>query len=163
MSFLKQYVVMKTKFTIGFWAFMLWGMSSFAAGYQVLLQGNRQLAMGNMGAALRPEAGSVYWNPGALGFLDKSAVSAGVTFLQARVDYTSLEGGKTAETDSPLAAVPQVYAVWAPQNSNFRFGIGFYTPYGSSVSWGDKNWPFPFLLTEIKLKTKKSRHLIYSP
>ncbi|MCG8474468.1 MAG: outer membrane protein transport protein [Cytophagales bacterium] len=134
---------------------------SFASGYQVLLQSNRQLAMGNLGVALRPSASSVFWNPAALGFMDRSAIEAGFNLIDAEHNYWAsdtrdVNGNPvldpyTSKTSSPFGAPVHLYGVWAPEGSQFRFGIGFYTPFGSKVEWGD-SWRHSDLLKELTLK-----------
>jgi long-chain fatty acid transport protein len=44
-----------------------------------------------------------------------------------------------------------LYAVWGPNESKWKFGLGAYTPFGSSVSWGD-TWQGKYLLNEISLQ-----------
>ncbi|BDD03195.1 OmpP1/FadL family transporter [Aureibacter tunicatorum] len=126
----------------------------FAAGYQVLLQGNRQLAMGNMGVGIKPDAASVFWNPGAIGFLQQNSVMLGGNILNSKIQYVDSQNPNSAykaETDNPLGFVPHLYGVWGPKNSNFKFGLGVYAPFGSSVKWED-NWKYSDLTQEITLQ-----------
>ncbi|BDD09149.1 membrane protein [Fulvitalea axinellae] len=132
-------------------------LEGWATGYQALLQGNRELGMGNLGVALRPTASSVYWNPGALGFMGYNSVQAGVTFAGSKHHYRPLWSGSDlsqyeASTDSPVGTPFHVYATFGGENSDFRFGLGVYTPFGSSVKWED-GWDGRGYLTEMSLKT----------
>ncbi|BDC99527.1 OmpP1/FadL family transporter [Persicobacter psychrovividus] len=141
-------------------ALLLMGsISSMAAGYQVLLQGNRQAAMGNLGVGLQPDPSSVFWNPGALAMARRSGISVGFNLIDSKVNYWDSEtpnSNYTASTNSPLGTPFHVYGAFQPKNSdgeysNWAFGIGVYTPYGSSVNWDD-NWKGSSLLTSIKLQ-----------
>lgn len=127
--------------------------SSFAAGFQVLLQGNRQTGMGNVGVGLRPDASSLFFNPGAIGMMNNNSIAVGFNpIFSKNVYYDSevLNSTYTAETDNPLGTPFYAYGVFGPADSNFKFGLGVYTPYGSSVNW-EEGWKGENQLDEIQL------------
>ena len=130
------------------------GYLSFGSGYQVLLQGNRTTGMGNLGVMMYSDASSLFFNPGAMGFMDHNSVMAGFNPIFASNTYWNSEtenSNYTANSDNPMGTPFHVYAVWGPQESNFKFGVGAFTPFGSSVNWGT-SWIGRDLLNELSLK-----------
>lgn len=126
----------------------------WASGFQVLLQGNRQTAMGNVGVSLNPDAYSLFFNPGAMGMMDYNQVSVGFNpifsnnvFYNSEVQFSTY----TARTENPMGTPFHFYGVWGPQDANIKFGLGVYTPYGSGVRWGD-DWIGENQLREISLQ-----------
>ncbi|MCG8476900.1 MAG: outer membrane protein transport protein [Cytophagales bacterium] len=135
-----------------FLTFALLSESLFATGYQVLLQGNRQAAMGNLGVALNPDASSVFWNPGALAFMDFNQLTAGGNLIFATNSYwdSSSPGSQyTARTKNDLGTPFFLYAAWSPAGWPVKFAAGFYTPFGNRVNWGD--WNGRGILREVNL------------
>lgn len=125
-----------------------------ASGYQVLLQGNRATAMGNLGVGLRPDASSLFFNPGAMSMMARNEIMIGVNLISSNVAYWDSETPNstyTAVTENPLGTPFHAYAVWGPKESKWKFGIGAYTPFGSGVKWGNE-WQGRFLLDEISLQ-----------
>lgn len=124
-----------------------------AAGYQVLLQGNRATAMGNLGVGLRPDASSMFFNPGAMPFMEGNQIMAGINLISSNVafwDSQTLNSNETAVTDNSIGTPFHFYAVWGPDDSKWKFALGAYTPFGSKVTWGQE-WQGRHLLDEISL------------
>lgn len=79
--------------------------SSFGSGYQVLLQGNRTTGMGNLGVMMYSDASSLFFNPGAMGFMDHNSVLAGFNPIFASNSYWNSESENssyTANSDNPM-------------------------------------------------------------
>jgi long-chain fatty acid transport protein len=128
--------------------------SSLASGYQVLLQGNRSTGMGNLGTALYGDVSSLFFNPGAMGFVDHNGVMFGFNPIFASNTYWDSETANsnyTAYSDNPMGTPFHFYAVWGPKESNLKFGLGAFTPFGSGVNWGS-SWAGRDLLNEISLR-----------
>ena len=126
----------------------------FASGYQVLLQGNRTTGMGNLGVMMYRDASSLFFNPGAMGFIDHNSVMVGFNPIFASNSYWNSEttnSNYTAKTDNPMGTPFHIYAVWGPKENKFKFGIGAITPFGSGVNWGD-TWIGRDLLNELTLR-----------
>ncbi|MBR9999548.1 MAG: outer membrane protein transport protein [Cyclobacteriaceae bacterium] len=124
-----------------------------AAGYQVLLQGNRATAMGNLGVGLRPDASSMFFNPGAMPFMEGNQVMLGINLISSNIafwDSQTLNSNETSVTDNPIGTPFHAYAVWGPAESKWKFALGAYTPFGSKISWGQE-WQGRYLLDEISL------------
>lgn len=130
------------------------GGSVMASGFQVLLQGNRETAMGNVGVGLRPEASSIFFNPGAVSMMTRNSVSVGVSGIFSHNSYYASDvpnSNYTANTDNPMGTPFHVYGAFGAEGSPLKFGLGVYTPYGSQVVWG-KDWRGAQLLDEITLQ-----------
>ncbi len=121
-------------------------------GYQLNLQGQKQVAMGHAGTALKLDAASVFFNPGAVSMLERNSVSAGISPVFANIAFRSGTTGQTFRTDNPVSTPFTLYGVWGPGESRFKAGLGVYTPFGSGVKWGD-TWEGRFALEEITLRT----------
>ncbi|BDD07684.1 OmpP1/FadL/TodX family outer membrane transporter [Fulvitalea axinellae] len=127
----------------------------WASGYQVLLQGNRQVGLGNMGVGLRPDAASVFWNPGGMSFINGGSVMLGMNLVDSRNafwDSSNPNSRYATHTDNPLSTPFHLYGVWSPEGARWKAGLGVYTPYGSSVTWDDR-WLGQGLLQEIVLQS----------
>lgn len=130
---------------------------AFAGGFQVALQGQRQIGMAHTGTALAFDASSVFFNPGSLAFTVKNNVQFGGSMIRSRVRYLAWQEDNApnpynTETESPLGTPFHLYASYGFKDSRFRFGIGVYTPYGSSVKWPD-NWAGYSVLRSLKLQS----------
>ena len=128
--------------------------TSFGSGYQVLLQGNRTTGMGNLGVMMYNDASSLFFNPGAMGFMDHNSILIGANPIFASNTYWNSEtenSNYTVNSDNPMGTPFHVYAVWGPEESKFKFGIGAFTPFGSGVNWGT-TWAGRDLLNELTLR-----------
>ncbi len=128
--------------------------AGFASGYQVLLQGNRTTGMGNLGTAMFRDASSLFFNPGAMAFMDHNGALVGFNPIFASNAYWDSQtpnSSYTAETDNPMGTPFHAYVVWGPDESNFKFGLGAFTPFGSGVNWGNE-WAGRDLLNELTLR-----------
>ena len=126
----------------------------FGSGYQVLLQGNRTTGMGNLGVMMHSDASSLFFNPGAMGFVDHNSIQIGFNPIFSHNAYWNSEtpnSNYTASSDNPMGTPFHAYAIWGPQDSKFKFGVGAVTPFGSGVSWG-KTWLGRDLLNDIELR-----------
>ena len=124
---------------------------AMANGYQVNLQGQKQVAMGNTGTGLAWDGSSLFFNPGALGFLEKSSVMIGGSFINSSVSYLAPGTSTyTAQAESPVGTPFFFYGTYSI-NEKMKAGIGVFTPFGSSVKWGDE-WTGRYALTQLSLR-----------
>jgi long-chain fatty acid transport protein len=124
-----------------------------AGGFQINLQGQRQIGMGHTGTGFVSDAATIFFNPGGMGWLDTNVnISAGMSFIIPRTQYLeSFPGTYTANMKHNIGTPFQLYYS-ASLNRNFRAGIGVYTPFGSRAQWSD-DWKGQFIIREINLKT----------
>src|SRR3954469_5916263 len=64
-------------------------MASFGGGYQLNLEGLRQLAMGGTGTAWPWDAATIYYNPGGLARLKSIQVYGSILFLTPATAFGS--------------------------------------------------------------------------
>ncbi len=120
-----------------------------AEGYQVNSLSARQLGMGHTGVALRLGAESMFFNPGALAFSDRTLMLQGsLTAISAHAQGTI--DGATYKTDNKISTPIGVNAAFRIYD-NLYAGVAFYTPYGSSINW-TRNWPGAVLSQNVDLK-----------
>src|SRR5262245_61245709 len=72
---------------------------SYAGGFQVNLQGQRQIGMGHTGTGYVTDAATIFFNPGGMGWLDTMVnISGGMSFIIPRTRYLeAFPGTYTAE------------------------------------------------------------------
>jgi long-chain fatty acid transport protein len=148
-----KHIYLLKQWGISFFLFLLLSQSTLAAGYQVLLQGNRATAMGNLGVGLRPDASSMFFNPGAMSFMECNQIMLGINLINSNVAFWDSEtpnSNYTAVTDNSIGTPFHAYVVWGPEESRWKFALGAYTPFGSKVTWGQE-WQGRYLLDEISL------------
>ncbi|KQR70629.1 OmpP1/FadL family transporter [Pedobacter sp. Leaf176] len=120
-------------------------------GFQVNLQGQKQIGMAGAGSALALDEASVFFNPGAVSFLEKNSISAGVNPLLFKSAFQRTGSNVTEDVKNKIAPPFEFYAVWGPKSNRWKLGLGVYTPFGGLVDWGD-NWSGKYALTSLNLK-----------
>lgn len=121
-----------------------------AGGFQVNLQGNQQSGMGHLGTSFYLGASSAYFNPAMLGHGEsKMSIEAGASGITSYVIYQNQETGAEAETDNPMGTPFYLYGSYKI-NKQITAGLAVYTPFGSSVVWGD-DWDGNYLIQDISL------------
>lgn len=129
---------------------LLSGMA-YAGGYQVNLQGQKNIGMGHTGVGLALDEASIFFNPGAMSHLRENGFQLGASGLVSKIAYLeTAPGNATAQTDNKMGTPFTVYAVYGKEESPLKFGLGVYTPFGSSVNWGNE-WIGRYGLNELKL------------
>lgn len=124
---------------------------TYGGGYQVLLQGNKQTAMGLVGTGITLGSESIFYNPGALPFLqNKYNFSLGGSGIMSNVVFQKeAPSVYKAETENPLGTPFYVYGA-GKVTDKLSIGIGAYTPFGSSTDWGE-SWDGRYLIQDISL------------
>jgi long-chain fatty acid transport protein len=122
--------------------------SSYAGGFKIGLQGQKQIGMGHTGTALALDASTVYFNPAAM-VHTPNLFTVGITGLVPRTQYldaaTQTITNAVNQTFTPL----ELYGTYA-LNKKLVAGIGIYTPFGSGVKY-PSNWTGRYILTDINL------------
>ncbi|MDB5257373.1 MAG: fadL [Chitinophagaceae bacterium] len=121
-----------------------------AQGFQVNLQGQKQQSMGGTGTGVALDEASVFFNPGAVSHLEKNGVSLGISPTIANSTFESSSSQTQNRTNSPVSTPFTGYAVFGREESKFKFGLGVYTPFGSTIKWED-GWAGRFQLTKLQL------------
>jgi len=118
-----------------------------AESYQINTLSAKQLGMAHTGAGIKLGSESMHFNPGALGFLDKTLdISAGATFIMPEVEFHGIQGKAVNEK----MGTPLYVYVASSITDWFSAGLSFTTPYGNSADYG-KDWEGASLLQDISL------------
>ncbi|TAD96163.1 MAG: long-chain fatty acid transporter permease [Bacteroidetes bacterium] len=126
-------------------------------GYQVALQGAKQLGMGHTGAAMASDASTLFFNPGATAMVKGNSASVNFSPIFSNTEYVDNATFSAARTDNPVGTPFSVYAAFGSSDSSkfisrFKFGIAVYTPFGSGVKWGE-SWIGRAALSSISLSS----------
>lgn len=131
----------------------LTGNVLFSQGFQVNFQGQKQQGMGGAGNALPVDAASVFFNPGSVSFLKENSVNIGFTPTFANTLFEDANSTSIGRTNSPMGTPFSAYAVYRKnEESKFFYGLGIYTPFGSTIQYED-GWTGRFALTKLQLKS----------
>ncbi len=130
-------------------AALLVSTGAWAEGYQINTLSAKQLGMGHTGTALKLGSESMIFNPGALGFSDRTLdISGSVTGIKAVATATHKgQDYRTANGLSTPLAVNVAFKVF----DNLPAGVSFYTPFGSAINWTN-DWPGAALNQKVDLK-----------
>lgn len=124
-------------------------VAASAEGYQVNNFSARQTGMGHTGVAMALGAESTFFNPGALAMSTSTMeVSGGISAIIPTA--SALHDGVKYTTDNKVSTPFNVSASWRVYD-NLYAGLALYTPYGSSINWGD-NWPGAVLSQKVDIK-----------
>lgn len=126
---------------------------AFGAGFQLNLQGLRQLAMGGTGTAWPWDASTIFYNPGGISRLDGIQACGSALFIMPRTEYVQAgTGSYTASTQSQTFYPFNLY-VGGPvkKGSKIGVGLGVYTPFGSGLTW-DNDWTGRYMVQSIYLQ-----------
>lgn len=125
-------------------------LSAMAEGYQINTLSTKQIGMGHTGTALKLGAESMFFNPGALGFSDRTIdISGSLTGIKAIA--TAEHNGVEYETENGFST-PLSLNMSFKIYDNLQAGVSFYTPYGSAINWTN-DWPGAMLSQKVTLKT----------
>ncbi|MFL5765746.1 MAG: OmpP1/FadL family transporter [Bacteroidia bacterium] len=125
-----------------------------AGGFQINLQGQKQTGMGHTGTGLCLDNAVIFFNPGALSFLDSlRGVYVGGSFIMPRTTYADYSTRYISHMEKHTGTPFTIYGVWKfKKTAKWNCGLGIYTPFGSKAQWPD-DWKGQFLIREIDLKT----------
>lgn len=122
-----------------------------AQGYQVNLQGQKQIAMASAGSGLALDEAAVFFNPGAVSMLKGNSVSVGVSPLFLKTAFQQSGSFNTEHNKSKVSTPFMVYGVWGPKSDKYKLGLGIYTPFGGGTDWGNE-WSGRNSLISLDLK-----------
>lgn len=126
---------------------------AFSAGYQLNLQGLRQLAMGGGGTAMPWDASAIFYNPGGLARLEGMQAYGSVAFILPRVQYLNQSSGVSARTENQTFTPFNLYVGGTVKGvDGLGFGVGVYTPFGSGTKWDD-SWTGRYITQNIALQS----------
>lgn len=112
-------------------------MNVSANGFRLASQDAFATARGEAFAATADNASAIYYNPAGITQLGGQNMRAGLYGIYLDPTYQSPNNGNTYHISSKdqLAAVPQLFYAYTPDQSPASFGLGIYSPYGLSAAW----------------------------
>ena len=110
--------------------------SSSGLGIRIADQDPLATARGNAFAATADNPSAIYYNPAGITQLEGHQASVGVYAVSFSSQFTG--AGVQFETKDKPQAVPQIYYVFSPRESDLSFGLGIYSPYGLSLEWPER-------------------------
>lgn len=127
---------------------------SFGAGFQINVQGLRQIAMGGTGSAYPWDASTIFYNPAGLSRLKGIQAYGSVQFLIVNTQYVQTPTEGYSERAKEAVYTPFNFYVGGPikKNSKWGVGLGIYTPFGSGLTWND-NWEGRYIIRHISLQS----------
>ncbi|PQJ10824.1 long-chain fatty acid transporter [Flavipsychrobacter stenotrophus] len=131
---------------------VLASFSSIGAGYQLNLQGIRQLAMGGTGTAMPWDASTIFYNPGGLSRLKGIQVYGSILGIMPSTAYGNYYLGSTKSVKQTFTPFNLYVGGPIREGSRVGLGLGIYTPFGSGLKWDD-NWTGRYIVQSIELKS----------
>lgn len=133
---------------------LLFSSVVFGAGYELNLQGMRQLAMGGSGAAVPWDVSTIYYNPAGLTSVRTLQAYASANIRMSETRYVAAPTGTAMLDASKENSVPFSAYIGAPvaYKSPLSIGFGIYSAYGNGIKWAD-DWGGRFMVREMRLNT----------
>jgi long-chain fatty acid transport protein len=125
---------------------------AFAQGFQVNLEGQKQIGMGHTGTGTVMDGATVFFNPGAVAMLPENYVQAGVSPLMFKSTFNPSGTSDMYHTADKVAPPFTFYAAWGPKSSWWKLGLAVYTPFGGLTDWGT-TWPGKYTAESLNLRT----------
>jgi long-chain fatty acid transport protein len=132
-------------------AFALLPVLAFAQGFQVNLEGQKQIGMGHTGTGVVQDGASVFFNPGAVVMLPGNYIQAGISPLVFKSVFNPNGTSAQYHTTNNVATPFSVYAAVGPKSSWWKLGLAVYTPFGGLTDWGH-DWAGRYSLESLDLK-----------
>ncbi|MCK5878142.1 MAG: outer membrane protein transport protein, partial [Holophagae bacterium] len=126
-------------------------MLAFPAGFQVNEQNASGAAMGNAYVASVDNASAMFYNPGALAFVNGIDVNMGSTLFFPAGSWTSLDGSMSTDQKTKINFIPAVFVSYQ-LNDRVVVGISQFTQYGLETDWPTE-WPGSQLSDRTKIRT----------
>src|SRR4051812_26682992 len=132
--------------------FLLSPVLLLAQGFQVNLQGQRQQAMAGASVSNGQDPASLFFNPGSSSFVRENGVSIAVSPVISQGTFTDNGAYSTSKTTSPVSFPFAGYFLFGKKESNLKYGLAVYNPFGSTIRWEDA-WTGRFAITTLQLQT----------
>ena len=123
----------------------------FSQGFQVNLEGEKQIGMGHTGTGTLLDGASVFFNPGAVAMLPANYFQAGMSPLLFESDFNPSGTSTQYHTANKIAQPFTFYGALGPKSSWWKVGLGVYTPFGGLADWGN-SWEGKYVLESLDLK-----------
>jgi long-chain fatty acid transport protein len=126
-------------------------LCAFSQSFQVNLHGQKQIGMVGAGTGVAMDEAALFFNPGAVSFLEQNGVQAGVSPIFLKAAFNEAGSNIVEHNQNKVPTPIQLYAVFGAPESRLRFGLGVYTPFGGHMYW-DENWSGKYSVTSLALQ-----------
>ncbi len=131
-----------------------------AGGFELSTQSSKGMAMGGAFVAAAEDPSAIFYNVGALAFLDKKAPIVTAGLAANNLNQSVYQGqppgigvGTNAEEETGRTLTPHAYAA-VPMGDSATVGLGVYSPFGFDVRWADPdNFAGRFIALDSNLET----------
>lgn len=124
-----------------------------AAGFQINVQGLRQLGLGGTGVAYPWDNGTIFYNPGALSRLKHAQITGSILGIFPATRLYQPATGVVSDAQSQVFTPFNLYASTPlRQVKGLSLGLGVYTPFGTGLKWAD-NWTGRYVIQDIGLQS----------
>ncbi|MGA2242367.1 MAG: outer membrane protein transport protein [Verrucomicrobiota bacterium] len=117
----------------------VWALKASANGLRLPDQDAFATARGEAFVATADNPSAIYYNPAGITQLGGNNLRGGLYGIYLDQKYSPPDGvdnsGQTYHNSDNLAAVPQVFYTYVPEDFPLSFGLGVYAPYGGKTSW----------------------------
>jgi len=127
-------------------------MLSIAQGFQVNLEGQKQISMGGTGTGSNLNEATVFFNPGGISLLKENYLSIGESTVFLNASFTGANPSTYQTTSNTISPPIQGYLVLGPKDAGIKFGFGIYNPFGGAYNWGN-SWKGRYALEKLDLKS----------
>jgi len=124
---------------------------SFAQGFQVNTEGQKQIGMGHTGTGIAQDGASVFFNPGAVAMLPENYLQGGISPLMFQSVFNPAGTNEQFHTANKIGTPFNFYGAWGPKGAPWKIGMAVYTPFGGLTDWGT-TWPGKYSAELLNLK-----------
>ncbi len=124
---------------------------AFSSGFQLNENNAQGAAMGNAYVASVDNASAMFYNPGALAFVQGVDVTLSTVVFYPSSTWTSLDGSLTTDQKTKVNWLPSVYISYQ-LNDKVVVGISEFSQYGLETDWPTE-WPGSQLSDRTKIRT----------
>jgi long-chain fatty acid transport protein len=110
-------------------------MNALANGFRLPDQDAFATARGEAFVATADNPSAIYYNPAGITQLEGNNLRGGIYGLYLNPSYTPTNHTRTFHSSDNLAAVPQIFYTYTPEDLPVSFGLGVYAPFGGNMSW----------------------------
>ena len=135
-------VMINRRNILKFLALMISGalaLKASANGFRLPDQDAFATARGEAFVATADNPSAIYYNPAGITQLEGNNLRGGLYGIYLDQSFSPASSNQTAATltiiQDHLAAVPQLFYTYTPENLPVSFGLGVYAPFGGKSSW----------------------------
>lgn len=131
---------------------LLFPVASMGAGFALLENGAKPLAMGNAFAAQADDPSALFFNPAGITQLEGKHLSVGTTIISSEFKYETSEPAPSRNETSDGTFFPSTVYYTQQLSDQVWWGLGFFSPFGLETDW-NKDWTGRYISTKSTITT----------